>query len=249
MFEEYLGIKVRQGSHGQQDRDVVREVILNDGYKLEIRKIRNDAKSFVIDIGAHIGTFARAWHDRDPFASIVCVEVCPENLPILHANTDAIARVECAACTYEAGEIRLLNSIKVDGTATGGSIVVKEGQMTTYGNLYWLDARPIRKITLEEIMVENGFPRIDCLKLDCEGSEFSILQNATCLDRVGFICGEYHGRDKWEDLVHTKFSNWGYAHLCTSGELGIFHLQNPEWDWSSPRPRPKDYGSSSGLPA
>lgn len=231
MFNEFMGMKIRTGPHGQQDIDVIREVLLQDVYKLGIRGICSGNPSIVVDVGAHIGAFAVAWYRRNPAAKIICVEVCPENIAPLRENTEGIAVIEQGACTYDDRELCLLNSIKPTGTATGGSTVAAANQLNSYGDLYWLDQRPIRKLSLENIMHSHDLSRIDCLKLDCEGSEFSILENAQCLDHVGFICGEYHGRERWSSLIQNNFANWVYAHIATSGELGIFHLQNPDWVW------------------
>ncbi|WP_397570674.1 FkbM family methyltransferase [Schlesneria sp. T3-172] len=237
-YGECCGIKVRDGALGAQDCDVVGEVVVHDGYKLGVRNLTPWPVRYVIDIGAHIGTFAKMFHLRSPAAKIVCVEVCPENIDLLKVNTALIADVEQAACTYEAGEVRLHNCIKaVGGTATGGSVVTSVD--ADADQIYWNDDRPIRKLTLEEIVAKYDFPRIDCLKLDCEGSEFSILRNTTLLPKIGFICGEYHGRERWERLRAEKFADWGYCELHCSGDLGTFHLQNPAWDWDLPEPRPR----------
>lgn len=226
MFGDYCGIKVRNGVLGDQDRAVVREVVSNDGYRLDLRGLMPTQKSFVIDVGAHIGCFARMWHMRNPAAKIVCVEACPENWELLDLNASLIAHSEHSACTYEVGPLVLHNSVMEGGNATGGSIVTSPSVKCS--GHYWLDEREIRTVTLEDLMLKYEFPRIDCLKLDCEGSEFSILQHATCLDQVGFICGEYHGRSRWEDLVRRRFGTWSYCHLG-GDDLGIFHLQNPRW--------------------
>ncbi len=222
-LDDFCGIKVRKGSFGEQDRTVVREVVFRDDYRLDARHLMPQRQSFVIDIGAHIVTFAKMWHLRNPAAKIVCVEVCPENWGVLEVNAALIATVERAACTYDIGPVELLNSVMDGGTATGGSILTSSVSDHTDG--YWKDTRPITKVTLESLMQKHGFPRIDCLKLDCEGSEFSILENTLSLSKVGFICGEYHGEERWKELVARKFSDWDYCHLGAS----LFHLQNPRW--------------------
>jgi FkbM family methyltransferase len=66
----------------------------------------------------------------------------------------------------------------------------------------------MRALTLGELMAEHGLERIDVLKLDCEGSEFSILGRTTVLDRIGLIVGEYHGREAFQKLVVERFGGW-----------------------------------------
>ena len=226
---DYNGILVRTGYANRQDLDVVRDVMYQDSYKLALCPA-SMANEVVVDIGAHIGTFATMWHRRNPSAKIICVEACPENIPVLKANVGAFATVIHAACTYEPGELALFNSIKPDGTATGGSTVVPQGDLTSgqaVGPLYWPDLRPLRKISLEQIIREYQLDRIDILKMDCEGSEFSILEQSPSIPLVRFMCGEYHGQARWDELLAAKLPGWTYTNLWAAGGLGIFHLTNP----------------------
>lgn len=232
-WKQHQGVWCRPEFNGQ-DENVVGEVVSANSYRLDIRPTRKGMQEIVFDIGSHVGTFSREWIKKNPSARITCVEACPENLPILRANVGGFAQhVIHAACTYEPGKLLLLNSCKEGGTATGGSTVVRaeDAKRGTYGHLYWEDARPLTKMTLERLMEYSDVDHIDVLKLDCEGSEFSILENTTSLDRIGFICGEYHGEDRWTELVERIFKpkGWGYYVPHRAGGLGIFHLQNPKF--------------------
>ena len=91
---------------------------------------------------------------------------------------------------------------------------------------YWADLRPIATFTLELLMEKHNFDRIDVLKLDCEGSEFSILGRSPSLSRIGLIVGEYHGRERFHQLVRDRFSAWRLR-ILQDGELGTFWLTNP----------------------
>jgi methyltransferase family protein/methyltransferase FkbM-like protein len=75
-------------------------------------------------------------------------------------------------------------------------------------------------------MEQNGLERIDVLKLDCEGSEFSILDHTTSLDRIGAIVGEYHGRERFLELVARRFADWEFR-ILREGDIGTFWLINP----------------------
>ncbi len=228
-FDCYQGLFVRQGQLGQQDMNVVNEVLLGNCYHTQLRTSVGPGE-FVVDIGAHIGSFAHVWHQKNPLAKIACIEACPENLPVLQANVEQYAMVCHAACTYQPGELSLLNSVREGGTATGGSIVVSATQPDIDRiHPYWTDRRPLRKITLEEILLDMGGDLIHVLKLDCEGSEFSILSNIDWIDQhVRFICGEYHGRQRWDQLRTAKYSHWHFGDM-KGGDLGIFHLANPRY--------------------
>ena len=76
---------------------------------------------------------------------------------------------------------------------------------------------------MEQLLQEHGLDHIDVLKLDCEGSEFSILGQTTLLDRIGVIVGEYHGKAAFLKLVAQRFAGWELR-ILKDGELGLFWL-------------------------
>ncbi len=139
--------------------------------------------------------------------------------------------------TYEE-DVALLNAVYPDCVTTGGSVVVprsvlqqrkrRDGLQEQPANVanepYWADFRRVTSLTLEDILRSHGLDRIDILKLDCEGSEFSILENTTSLDRIGLIVGEYHGRERFLKLVAGRFAGWKLR-VLKDGELGTFWLQ------------------------
>lgn len=225
-----------------QDEVVIGDVYEHDSYSVSHLPLPPEV---VVDVGAHIGCFAARWRRRNPRARILCVEACPENMTALRANVGSFAEVIQAACTYEPEQVALLNAVWPGCVSTGGSRVVplcrlaeapthKAGQTE-----WWRDVRPLAKLTLEELMTRFQLERIDVLKLDCEGSEFSILRHATCLDRVGAIIGEYHGSAAFRALVAEKFSDWT-CHLGPpdpyGNDGGAFWLFNPRRTIGMPKP-------------
>ena len=190
-----------------QDLVVVQDIAENDSYRISELPM---PEPVIVDVGAHIGCFSQAIHARNPLARIFAVECCPENLPALRKNIGGFATVIQGALTYEK-DIALLNAVFPDCVTTGGSCVVSRDQLQqTVGNAgiganpkdaataqYWTDSRPLMTVTLEQMIEQHRIDRIDVLKLDCEGSEFSILEHSTSLDRVDRIVGEYHGKDRF----------------------------------------------------
>ena len=86
----------------------------------------------------------------------------------------------------------------------------------------------VAALTLEEVQERLGFPWIDVLKMDCEGSEYAILENCD-LDRIGTIFIESHGAERWRRLLETRFRGWDIGHMSRSacGEFENWHLVNP----------------------
>lgn len=238
----------------EQDRKVVREVVEEDCYQL--RGLAGPTPEYILDVGAHIGSFSCLAHSLWPAARIACVEACPENLETLRRNVETFGTVIQAACTYLPGRLVLLNSIgtlKVGqpaegestlrpvrlegaGTATGASRVIpveELGSVKGYGHVTYADRRPLVKVSIEWLFRHYKLPRIDLLKLDCEGSEFSILQGVSdkCLARIGRIVLEYHDLDQFQELLMTRFATWRAIEISRHPRqpLGIYRLENPTW--------------------
>jgi FkbM family methyltransferase len=216
----------------EQDLVVVRDIFLGDAYKTAL--LSGDAFNVVIDVGAHIGTFAALWHAKNPKATIVCVEACAENIPALRKNVGTFATVIHAACTYEKRLLGLLNAVRPHCESTGGSIVVPldeiDRALGQAGYHYRRDTRPLAAITLEEIMARLGVDHIDLLKLDCEGSEIDILANTPSRERIRFVVGEYHDRAAWDAFRARVLPHWDYGHMYADETgRGLFHLATQVW--------------------
>ncbi len=228
--------------NAEQDLVVVEDVAEQDCYRLQAMTLPGPV---LVDVGAHIGAFSLSFHRRHPSARIVSVECCPENIEALTRNVGGFASVVQAAVTYDR-DVALLNAVYDHCASTGGSTLISRGELSARcaaagfaaaaGDYlaaphlrlgeYWPDTRPLRTVTLEELMAQHGLPRIDVLKLDCEGSEFSILENARAIDRIGLIAGEYHGRERFLDLVSRRFADW-QLEILRDGDPGTFWLVNP----------------------
>ena len=223
--------------NSRQDMVIIADVAEDDAYRIADIPM---PQPVVVDVGAHIGCFSRKLHDRNPLAHIIAVECCPENIPPLDRNVGHFATIVQGAVTYEQ-DVGLLSSVYPNCTSTGGCAVVsrqalrrqvEEGRIFDrpgpgVDSEFWADFRPLQTITLEEILAEHHLDHIDILKLDCEGSEFSILRNTTLLDRIGFIVGEYHGKREFLKLVEERFAGWTLR-ILRDGDVGLFWLVRTE---------------------
>jgi FkbM family methyltransferase len=225
-----------RSDNADQDLVVVQDVAEEDCYRIDELPM---PRPVIVDVGAHIGCFSKRLHMRNPLARIIAVECCPENIPALEENIGGFATVLQAAVTYEP-DVALLNAVYRDCVSTGGSALlgreelkrrVAAGELgTVAGNgmpgQYWADFRPVRTLTLEQLMQEHDISHIDVLKLDCEGSEFSILGKTTSLERIGLVLGEYHGREAFDKLIEDRFAGWDFR-VLRDEDPGTFWLMNP----------------------
>jgi len=206
-----------------QDFVIIEDVYLKDAYKTRLIEKSNKSE-IVVDIGAHIGAFSRLWHERNPNARIFSVECCEDIMPQLESNISSFATIIPVACTYKKHDLYLINSKET----TGGNMVVKKSEYDEANNQYVKVPNPVQKITLHEIMKKYKLSKIDVLKLDCEGSEFDILENAP-LNKIGFIYCESHDSAKWRKLLIEKFKGWDIGHMSQNGNYENWHLRNPKY--------------------
>ena len=215
----------------EQDLVIAHDLLLHDTYRLGILGAAHcSGPQVVVDIGAHIGTFAYAYRAINEEARITCVEVAPANLPLLRANVDGFARVVAAACSYEP-ELVLLDAVFRGGESTGGSMVLPPHALPAEVRRSAYRVDPTQRVpicSLEELCGDGAGSHIDVLKVDCEGSEYSILSGTSMRDRIGMIVGEYHGRQRWHTMRRALFGDWPYSE-AVNGDLGTFHLRNPAW--------------------
>jgi len=220
----------------EQDLTIARDVYEEDCYRLAELPIQREV---IVDVGACLGSFAKRAYERNPTARIICVEAAPENISALHKNVGSFAEIVPAAVTY-AHDVALLNAVYPGCASTGGSTVLARAEVERYAEgpqrrpgetiagqkrEYWADFRPLETVTLEGLAERFDFQTIDVLKLDCEGSEFSILENCN-LSRIRRIVGEYHGAERFRDLLARRFAEDWTVEILRDGEIGLFRLTN-----------------------
>lgn len=133
----------------------------------------------ILDIGAHIGSFARACHQRGA-RRILCYEPNAENFAFLRRNVAKLegVRARHAAVLHLAGFVACHPlPLTAAGENTGGAAVQPA-------------AAGVPSVALDDLLRREG--KIGLMKLDCEGSEWPILLRSRELCRVQRICGEYH---------------------------------------------------------
>ncbi len=167
---------------GKTDRKTLyplysRDFIINDTPAHPIKTI--------VDAGANIGDQTIRFRHFYPGARIVAVEPEPGNCDILRKtfhDDSSVAIVEGALwkssqdLALQIGESSVAHSVgAVDGaTATGGTV---------------------RAYSVPDLMRDQGLAEIDLLKLDVEGAELDIFENAgDWIDRVNAVVFEPHDR-------------------------------------------------------
>jgi len=151
---------------------------------------RFEPTDIIIDIGAHIGSFAFASLVRGA-GKVICVEAHPDNVTLAKQHlADYIdsgqVEVHYGAVWQSDGEqlhISAFPNYDDRFINTGGATVNIQGNGHT-----------VTTVILDNLITDK---KIRLLKLDCEGSEFSILLTAQHLHQVQEIVGEYHEHDDY----------------------------------------------------
>lgn len=180
--------------HTRNDTDdaVIREIFKEKEYRHCETSIKN-AQHTIIDIGAHIGIFSIYARTINPKVSIYAYEPERENFLYLKKNLK---------------ENRIKNII-ISNTAVTNNIEQKELflQKDSINHSLCLPTENSQKIqttTLNKIFIKHSIEKCDLLKIDAEGSEFSILLSTPIeiLNKINAIYLEYHefGKHKHQEL-------------------------------------------------
>lgn len=163
------------------DRHIIQGVFARDEYRLN--GLAPGALGTVIDVGAHIGTFALR---ASAVASrVLAFEPIDDSFALLQRNTAhrPNVRVFQKAVAGRTGPVTLF----LGKNSSAHSIHPAEGAPRT-------SKLDLQAVSLADVFAEHGVERCGYLKLDCEGAEYEILYSLTpeILGRIDRIGMEYH---------------------------------------------------------
>jgi FkbM family methyltransferase len=177
------------------DEMIFNDVAIFNEYRLPEHFAADD---IVIDIGAHIGSFAFAALMRG-CRQIYAVEADRANFQLASDNlSEAIAhnhvRLRHAAAwrsDANTDQLRFAGYQPFPKSYNEMAGMINTGN----GSVIWGTGEPVEKIAFDSLVdqaTDNGEKPIRLLKLDCEGAEWAILLTSQRLHLVDEICGEFH---------------------------------------------------------
>ncbi len=180
---------------GTLDRLIFDSVVAHDEYRLPERFEPDD---IVIDVGAHIGSFAYA----------VALRGGQRVWSIEPDRTNHALAAEHLRPYVAQGYVRLIHAavwrsdpnddeLRFDGyQALPSSYPGMEGVVNTGGgSVVWGLGEPVAKIAFDDVVdlaTNHGEHRVRLLKLDCEGAEWPIVLTSQRLHLIDEIVGEFH---------------------------------------------------------
>ncbi len=162
--------------------------IFNDVATLNEYRLPDDMTGItVLDIGAHVGSFAHACATRGA-ADIWCVEAHPENFAALQRTYEEVQLPGMRPPIFGAA----WRSDRLDQ-----ALLIHDGDWINRGGrcLNREQGAPTTLLAFDDIVrqaTNGGRTRINLLKLDCEGAEFPILFTSRTLALIDAICAEVH---------------------------------------------------------
>jgi FkbM family methyltransferase len=164
------------------DTDGITKIVCREierDYDLDNLDIKDG--DFIIDIGAHKGIVScyLAW--KYPKATILAYEPVMENFMTMNEN-------------IVLNKINNIIPYNMAVTKDGRDVFINSDPGNSGGgNIYQVNegAQVVNSITLQEILKFHGIDKLALLKIDCEGSEFEIL-DTVLLKQVSCLRGEFH---------------------------------------------------------
>lgn len=208
------------------DRDVIRSVFQGE-YAVDMSQY--EVESCSLDIGAHIGAFSVYACKRYAGHRVLALEPLPENVSLIHQNAElnkALILAEMGAAGPELQEtIPVAYNCEQDESGRvhhfiGNAMNVKHGDKK-------IEAK---RWTLHQL-IQRAKEALDSfkfwqLKLDCEGGEVPLIQEASMEDLklIKFAIGESHSLGV--EPLRTKFQEAGFKEH--SAVTGHFCFENPK---------------------
>lgn len=225
----------------------------NDCYKFStiknfVEKTHAAPISRILDIGANVGNVLLEMKGYFPQATILGVEPVPEYVQRAREVTQLLGKISVVhgALSYqhlfvddlgsvprsEKIPLRILQARPESGPGwIGGSMILPSDHGWVQGEGragYSLAERELWPFTLEDLLGTLSWNSIDILKLDCEGSENSILGCSKSLGKIRFIVGEYHDLERFYRVMENRLFRTHKVNLVGGKEMGAFFAERLE---------------------
>lgn len=152
----------------------------------------------MLDIGAHVGVFTTVFAITHPMWQVFAYEPHPQTFDFLCEN-------------LKRNDVHGVVCVNAGVTGDGRGIELRGIYEANSGGMTAYDPRgpsgPIcPSVTLADILRYHNLPRIDLLKIDCEGCEHEIFANTmdATLRRLRHVVGEFHENNYIRSLGYTS---------------------------------------------
>jgi FkbM family methyltransferase len=208
------------------DESVLKDSFDNDIFFSGVPEYQPGETDIIIDIGAHIGTFAVLAASKAPRGAVYAIEACQDTFNFLRINAALNGRANLHTRHLALSDRRGTCTLYHDAGNWGHSVVRQLSDRS----------ETVECCTLPQFFEETGIRRCSFMKFNCEGAEFPILlaSPADVLRRVRMMLVLYHC-DLWttnsmEDLLsHLEASGFECTIRNRTEHRGWIIATNPAW--------------------
>jgi FkbM family methyltransferase len=155
---------------------MIEQVFEQDEYGL--KKMNYNQGDVIVDIGANIGCVSIYLAKKYPDLKIISFEAHPTNYGNFVKNIESngvtnIKHYNLAVSSKDGETVKI--TLNPGNTGSSSLYKINENDINT---------KEVKTISLDTIISENNISRIKFLKLDCEGSEFDILENSNLIHNI-----------------------------------------------------------------
>ncbi len=189
-----------------QDMPMMHEIFKREDYRLKLEKSLSEA-AVVMDLGANIGLASIFFQQHYfPNARFVAVEPSPKNIAVLQQNlANNIEKAEIVPVVVSNKNGLLL----IDDTEVGYNVHIIHQKIAQ--NTEGERSTEVIALTLPQIFEDLNIERIDLLKMDIEGAEKEVLQDAAqWISKVQMMVIELHG-DYTETHLQRDIEPYGFV--------------------------------------
>jgi FkbM family methyltransferase len=217
------------------DVSLLSEIMLqNAEYDLELPA----APRVIVDAGANSGLTSVFYANKYPQARVVAIEPERSNYQILLKNTAPYANITCIRAALWKTDTTI--TIADPGSGNWGFQTLEQGlQGDTSHN-------EVKAITLSSLMAQLSIDYIDFLRIDIEGAEKEVFDDASSwIDKVGVVGIELHDRLKAGCTRSVYLATKDFQWELRRGETVFFG--RPEWAMEEVA-RPVSVDSTAAVP-
>ncbi len=203
----YRGLAFRLKVANQSEIEVAREMFLEEQYL-----IPGIDPKLILDLGSNIGASIMFFRAQYPSARIIGLEPDPDTFQRLTANVAPMADVNVYpwAAEGQSGHVGFVQSRQ-----SWESAIARDGDAYTV---------KVEAVSLRDIFARLRIGHVDLLKLDIQGSEWSIFNDPSAFATCDTIVGELHLDRSDQTVERAQQALSGFALATSARSAGLVNF-------------------------
>lgn len=195
-----------------------------------------ESDGYAIDGGANVGFHTLGLARRLTSGKVLAVEPNSETFQTLARTTQALGNVVLSCAALQENPERTSITFNCSTSHPGRSGIGRMWDRIAPGEVQYSEAMQVPATTIDKLVLEHGFPRLDFIKLDLEGGEYNALRGAgQCLRELRPLVVTEHASHAPQEhgFAVRDYLDWidslGYTGIAPSGERVSASKPFPFW--------------------